>query len=120
MPGSWGGIFSITSWYAHRGQGERGAMRQVYFRGAGGIRIPIQVKEQEGATLLECHEPATLLPYLVQCSEPLTLAPDTYLRGVITPGVGAQFQLFDSLGTISHDVLTIGDKEADALVRNLW
>jgi hypothetical protein len=95
-------------------------MRQVYYRGAGGIRIPIKVREQEGATLLECHDPATLLPYLVNCSEPLALAPDTFLRGIITPGVGGQFQLFDSLGTVSHDVLTIGEKEAADLVRNLW
>lgn len=94
-------------------------MRLGYLHGEQCARIPIRIGRHDGNTLIECHDAAAFLRTAVESVDPIRVSPETFIRGVFRPGKGASFQLFDTLGTVSQDILTLTDEEARILLDHI-
>ena len=72
-------------------------------------------KTTEGVTLIECSEAAALLNYL-DTERDFKFSPECYLRGVVIPGEGAFFDLFDSFGSSARNVVHLSEKQSHDLI----
>lgn len=91
-----------------------------YVHSSDGQSIRVGVTEHDGRTLLECSDAGAFLRHLLE--DPLLpeLAPDTYVRGFVSPGEDALFELFDALGTRSRDPIRLDELRVRDRLSELW
>lgn len=95
-------------------------LRWDYVHSSDGRSIRVGVAEHDGRTLLECGDAAAFLRLLLDDPSYPELAPDTYVRGFVSPGEGAWFELFDSLGTRSRDPIRLDEDRVRERLEELW
>lgn len=94
-------------------------MNVVFVRSAEG-KIPVQVLERGGNTLLECREAAAFLRHIGAFEPGQVLPEDSYVRAVVTAGKGAWIELFDSLGSVCAQPWRLEADDAQRLLVDAW
>jgi hypothetical protein len=95
-------------------------MRALALHMSGGETIPVRIAAGEKTTLLECQAPAPFLAHVTRGRWTSPLQPDTYLRGVVTSGVGAIFSLCDQFGIVADEIVRLDPDEARVLLEVIW
>lgn len=85
-----------------------------------GPEIAVHVAAHDGKTLLECRDAGAFLDRIGAMPETASIPADTCIRGVVTPSVGAVFEIMDVFGRAANEVLRLGPEEAEDLLREIW
>jgi len=74
--------------------------------------ICISTKRWDGKVFIESKEASRFIEHVFD-DQSACVSSDTWIRGILTPGKGAIFQLFDSLGTVNQIPYRLNEKEVN-------
>ncbi len=95
-------------------------LRWDYVHASDGNAIHVGVAEHDGRTLIECRDAAAFLRHVLEDPALPELSPDTFVRGFVSPGEGAWFELFDALGARSRDPIRLDEDRVRERLAELW
>ena len=90
------------------------SLRMGFLSCEGGNRIPVKVRRWEERTFIECDFAQEILQHFGFSDVPSLGFHGTVLRGVLVPGEGGYFQLFDNFGATHREPLRLAEAQADA------
>ncbi len=98
------------------------SLRMGFLSCEGGQRIPVKVKRWRERTLVECDYPLDLLSHLGLADFARDELEGVIVRGVVIPGEGGFFQLFDTFGAMHREPLFLAQADADKKFLNslIW
>ena len=77
-----------------------------------GGSILINAKQWNGRWFLECNDARAMLEHIHGERLQASFGSGTKVRGVVIPGEGAFFELFDQFGSLVDEVVQLDDSEA--------
>lgn len=85
-----------------------------------GQAIQVGVTEHDGRTLIECRDAAAFLRHVLDDPALPELSPDTLVRGFVSPGEGAWFELLDAFGACTKEPIRLDEQRVRERLAEIW